>query len=130
MLPAGGTGSGAGPGAAGEAAPAGFGVMAPQQSRLAGMAPAQAPLLLSLNGSMLYVGTALGAVMLLGRFIPIVLVLALAGSLAAQDKVPATAGTLPTHRPMFIGLVIGTILIVASLTYFPVLALGPLAEGL
>jgi K+-transporting ATPase ATPase A chain len=74
--------------------------------------------------------TALGVVMLLGRFIPIVLVLALAGSLAAQDKVPATAGTLPTHRPMFIGLVIGTILIVAALTYFPVLALGPLAEGL
>ncbi len=68
--------------------------------------------------------------MLLGRFVPIVFVLALAGSLAKQDKVPATAGTLPTHRPMFIGLVIGVVLIVAALTYFPVLALGPLAEGL
>ena len=68
--------------------------------------------------------------MLLGRFVPIVFVLALAGSLAAQDKVPVTAGTLPTHRPQFVGLLIGTILIVTALTYFPVLALGPLAEGL
>ena len=74
--------------------------------------------------------TALGVAMLLGRFIPIVFVLALAGSLAAQDKVPVTAGTLPTHRPQFVGLLIGTILIVTGLTYFPVLALGPLAEGL
>lgn len=74
--------------------------------------------------------TALGVAMLLGRFIPIVLVLALAGSFAAQDKIPATAGTLPTHRPQFVGLLIGTIVIVSALTYFPVLALGPLAEGL
>jgi potassium-transporting ATPase potassium-binding subunit len=74
--------------------------------------------------------TALGVAMLLGRFVPIVFVLALAGSLAAQDKVPVTAGTLPTHRPQFVGLLIGTILIVTALTYFPVLALGPLAEGL
>jgi K+-transporting ATPase ATPase A chain len=77
-----------------------------------------------------WMNTALGVVMLLGRFVPIVLVLALAGSLAKQEKVPATAGTLPTHRPMFVGLLIGVILIVAALTYFPVLALGPLAEGL
>ncbi|QWT23442.1 potassium-transporting ATPase subunit KdpA [Subtercola sp. PAMC28395] len=74
--------------------------------------------------------TALGAAMLLGRYIPIVLVLALAGSLAAQGKVPATAGTLPTHRPQFVVLTIGTLLLVSALTYFPVLALGPLAEGL
>jgi K+-transporting ATPase ATPase A chain len=74
--------------------------------------------------------TALGVAMMLGRFVPIVFVLALAGSLASQDKVPVTAGTLPTHRPQFIGLLIGTILIVTALTYFPVLALGPLAEGL
>ncbi|SFR68941.1 K+-transporting ATPase ATPase A chain [Agromyces sp. CF514] len=74
--------------------------------------------------------TALGVAMLLGRFIPIVLVLALAGSLAAQDKVPATAGTLPTHRPQFVGLLIGVTVIVTALTYFPVLTLGPLAEGL
>lgn len=74
--------------------------------------------------------TALGIAMLLGRFIPIVLVLALAGSLAAQDRVPATAGTLPTHRPQFAGLLAGVTLIVTALTYFPVLTLGPLAEGL
>ncbi|WP_412928515.1 potassium-transporting ATPase subunit KdpA [Microbacterium jepli] len=74
--------------------------------------------------------TALGVAMLLGRFLPIVLVLALAGSLAAQDKVPATAGTLPTHRPQFAGLLAGVAIIVTALTYFPVLTLGPLAEGL
>jgi K+-transporting ATPase ATPase A chain len=74
--------------------------------------------------------TALGVAMLLGRFLPIVFVLALAGSFAAQDKVPATAGTLPTHRPQFVGLLIGVSVIVTALTYFPVLALGPLAEGL
>jgi K+-transporting ATPase ATPase A chain len=74
--------------------------------------------------------TALGVAMLLGRFLPIVFVLALAGSLAAQDKLPVTAGTLPTHRPQFVGLHIGTVIIVSALTYFPVLALGPLAEGL
>jgi K+-transporting ATPase ATPase A chain len=77
-----------------------------------------------------WLNTALGVAMLLGRFIPIVLVLALAGSLAAQDKVPATAGTLPTHRPQFVGLLVGVTVIVTALTYFPVLTLGPLAEGL
>ncbi|WP_120338653.1 potassium-transporting ATPase subunit KdpA [Cryobacterium soli] len=74
--------------------------------------------------------TALGVVMLLGRFLPMVFVLALAGSFAAQDRVPATAGTLPTNRPQFVGLLIGVTLIITALTYFPVLALGPLAEGL
>ncbi len=77
-----------------------------------------------------WLNTALGVAMLLGRFLPIVLVLALAGSFAAQDTVPATAGTLPTHRPLFVGLLIGVIVIVTALTYVPVLALGPLAEGL
>ncbi|TDL45459.1 potassium-transporting ATPase subunit KdpA [Microbacterium oleivorans] len=77
-----------------------------------------------------WLNTALGVAMLLGRFVPIVLVLALAGSFAAQDRVPATAGTLPTHRPLFVGLLVGVIVIVTALTYFPVLALGPLAEGL
>jgi K+-transporting ATPase ATPase A chain len=74
--------------------------------------------------------TTLGVAMLLGRFVPIVLVLALAGSFAAQDRVPATAGTLPTHRPQFVGLLTGVSVIITALTYFPVLALGPLAEGL
>ncbi|WP_213814621.1 potassium-transporting ATPase subunit KdpA [Glaciihabitans sp. dw_435] len=74
--------------------------------------------------------TALGVAMLLGRFLPIVFVLALAGSLAKQDRVPVTNGTLPTHRPQFVVLLLGVIVIVTALTYFPVLALGPLAEGL
>lgn len=74
--------------------------------------------------------TVLGLAMLLGRFLPIVFVLALAGSLAAQDRVPATAGTLPTHRPQFAALLGSVTVIVTALTFFPVLALGPLAEGL
>ena len=77
-----------------------------------------------------WLNTALGVVILLGRFMPIVFVLALAGSLAAQDKVPTTSGTLPTHRPMFIGLLTVVTILVTALTFFPVLALGPLAEGL
>ena len=77
-----------------------------------------------------WLDTALGVAMLLGRFVPIVLVLALAGSLAAQDKVPTTAGTLPTSRPQFVGLLVGVTVLVTALTYFPVLTLGPLAEGL
>lgn len=77
-----------------------------------------------------WMNTALGVTMLLGRFVPMVFVLALAGSLAAQDKAPATAGTLPTHRPLFVSLVVGVVVVVTALTFFPVLALGPLAEGL
>jgi K+-transporting ATPase ATPase A chain len=72
----------------------------------------------------------LGVVMLLGRLLPIIFVLALAGSLAKQKPVPASAGTLPTHRPLFIGLLTGVVVIVVALTYFPAQALGPLAEGL
>jgi K+-transporting ATPase ATPase A chain len=77
-----------------------------------------------------WLNTALGVAMLLGRFVPIVLVLALAGSLAAQQRVPETAGTLPTHRPLFVGLLLTVTVIITALTYFPVLTLGPLAEGL
>ena len=73
---------------------------------------------------------ALGLVMLLGRFLPIVFVLGLAGSLAKQKPTPASEGTLPTHRLLFVGLLTGVTLIVVALTYFPALALGPLAEGL
>jgi K+-transporting ATPase ATPase A chain len=74
--------------------------------------------------------TALGIAMLLGRFLPIVFVLGLAGSLAGQRPVPVTDGTLQTHRGQFVGLLTGVALIVVGLTYFPALALGPLAEGL
>jgi potassium-transporting ATPase potassium-binding subunit len=72
----------------------------------------------------------LGIAMLLGRFVPILAVLALAGSLAAQRRVEPGAGTLPTHGPLFGSLVGGTVLLVAALTFFPALALGPLAEAL
>ncbi|MGZ4549096.1 MAG: potassium-transporting ATPase subunit KdpA [Blastococcus sp.] len=73
---------------------------------------------------------ALAAAMLLGRFLPMVFVLGLAGSLAGQKHTPATEGTLPTHRALFVGMLTGVTLIVVALTYFPALALGPLAEGL
>jgi K+-transporting ATPase ATPase A chain len=74
--------------------------------------------------------TALGIAMLLGRFLPMVFVLGLAGSLARQKPVPVSEGTLPTHRLLFVGLLTGVTIIVVALTYFPALALGPLAEGL
>jgi potassium-transporting ATPase potassium-binding subunit len=74
--------------------------------------------------------TALGLAMLLGRFLPMIMVLGLAGSLARQQPVPASAGTLPTHKPLFVGMVIGVVVILVALTFLPALALGPLAEGL
>ena len=74
--------------------------------------------------------TALGLAMVFGRFLPIVLVLALAGSLAKQGTTPASIGTLPTHRPQFVGMVAGVTLILVALTFLPMLALGPLAEGI
>jgi potassium-transporting ATPase potassium-binding subunit len=74
--------------------------------------------------------TALGLTMLLGRFLPIVFVLALAGSLAAQKPVPESEGTLRTYQPLFVGLLVGVTLVLVALTYLPALALGPLAEGL
>ncbi len=77
-----------------------------------------------------FYNTALGLAMLVGRFLPIVFVLALAGSLARQRLTPVTAGTLPTHKPLFVTLHVATIVIVAGLTFFPALALGPIAEAL
>jgi K+-transporting ATPase ATPase A chain len=77
-----------------------------------------------------FYNTALGLVMAFGRFVPIVLVLALAGSFAKQQPVPVTQGTLPTHKALFVAMLIGVVLIVTGLTYFPALTLGPLAEGL
>lgn len=77
-----------------------------------------------------FYNTTIGIAMILGRFVPIVLTLALAGSLARQHPVPRTAGTLPTHGPLFVSMLSGVIAIVAGLTFFPALALGPLAEGL
>ncbi|MEU0630875.1 potassium-transporting ATPase subunit KdpA [Streptomyces sp. NPDC005989] len=83
-----------------------------------------------LSANTVWYNTTLGVVMLVGRFLPMVFVLALAGSLAEQQPVPVTAGTLSTHRPQFVGLLTAVILIVVGLTYFPALALGPLSEGL
>jgi potassium-transporting ATPase potassium-binding subunit len=77
-----------------------------------------------------FYNTALGLVMLAGRFVPMLLALGLAGSLAAQHPVPETAGTLPTHRPLYVGMLVGVVIVVAGLTFFPALALGPMAEGL
>jgi K+-transporting ATPase ATPase A chain len=71
-----------------------------------------------------------GIVMLLGRFAPMVFALGLAGSLARQQPVPASAGTIQTHKPLFVGMLVGVILVLVGLTYFPALALGPFAEGL
>ncbi|QKW05073.1 potassium-transporting ATPase subunit KdpA [Streptomyces sp. NA04227] len=83
-----------------------------------------------LNADTQWFNSTLGIAMLLGRFVPMVFVLALAGSLAQQRPVPQTAGTLRTEKPLFTGLLVGAIMIITGLTYFPALALGPLAEGL
>ena len=71
-----------------------------------------------------------GIVMLLGRFAPEIFILGLAGSLARQAPVPQSAGTLDTRTPLFVGMLVGVVLILVGLTYFPALALGPFAEGL
>jgi K+-transporting ATPase ATPase A chain len=68
--------------------------------------------------------------MLVGRFFLIIPALAIAGSLGRQQAVPVTAGTFPTDTPLFGGLVTGVVLIVAGLTFFPALALGPVVEAL
>ncbi len=77
-----------------------------------------------------YYQVAGGIVMLIARFAPQIFVLALAGALARQQPVPASLGTLETHKPLFAGLLVGVIIILVGLTYFPALALGPFAEGL
>jgi K+-transporting ATPase ATPase A chain len=70
----------------------------------------------------------IGLAMLIGRFIFLIPMLAVAGSLAAKKKVPITSGTFPTHGPLFVGLLVGTVIIVAALTYFPAVSLGPIVE--
>ena len=83
-----------------------------------------------LSANTLFYNTALGLTMWLGRFWPIVAVLAVAGSLAAKKRVPVTAGTMPTHGPTFVILLLGTVLLVGALTFVPALALGPIVEHL
>lgn len=77
-----------------------------------------------------WLDTTLGLAVLLGRFLPIMLVIALAGSLAKQDAVPVTSGTMRTDNKLFVFLLVFVIFIISALTFFPTLALGPLAEGL
>jgi K+-transporting ATPase ATPase A chain len=83
-----------------------------------------------LTGNTDWYNTTLGLAMLAGRFLPIVLVLALAGSLARKQPVPVTTGTFPTATPLFAGLLVGVVVVVGALTYLPMLALGPLLEHL
>jgi K+-transporting ATPase ATPase A chain len=75
-----------------------------------------------------FYNTALGLAMLFGRFWVMLPVLAIAGSLAAKNTVPPSAGTLPTHTPLFVGFLVGVVVMVGVLTYVPALALGPIAE--
>jgi K+-transporting ATPase ATPase A chain len=83
-----------------------------------------------LSANTLFYNTTIGLAMFIGRFLMIVPMVAIAGSLAAKKIVPASAGTFPTHGGLFVGLVVGVILIVGGLTYFPALALGLLVEHL
>lgn len=83
-----------------------------------------------LTGNTVWYNTTLGIAMLLGRFAYVVPVMAIAGSLAAKVKVPPSSGTFPTDGPLFVGLLIGIILILGGLQFFPALALGPIVEHL
>lgn len=84
----------------------------------------------SFGAATVYQNTALGLVMLFGRFIPIMLVMALSGALAAQSRKEPGPGTLPTDKPLFVGLLVIVVLFIAGLTYVPALALGPISEAL
>jgi potassium-transporting ATPase potassium-binding subunit len=83
-----------------------------------------------ISANTVFYNTALGLVMWVGRYWPIVAVLAIAGSLAAKKRVPVTSGTMPTHGPTFVVLLVGTVLLVGALTFVPALALGPVVEHL
>jgi potassium-transporting ATPase potassium-binding subunit len=83
-----------------------------------------------LSANTTWYNTALGLAMVIARFLPMILVLALGGSLARQGHTPESPGTLPTHRPQFVGLVAAVTVILCALTFLPALALGPLAEGI
>ncbi len=81
-----------------------------------------------LNANTPWYNLTIGLAMWIGRFLFLIPLLAAAGSLAAKKKVPSTAGTFPTHGPLFVGLLVGTVLIVGALTFFPALSLGPIVE--
>jgi K+-transporting ATPase ATPase A chain len=81
-----------------------------------------------LNANTPWYNLTIGFAMLMGRFLFLIPLLAAAGSLAVKKKIPSTAGTFPTHGPLFVGLLVGTVLIVGALTFFPAIALGPIVE--
>jgi K+-transporting ATPase ATPase A chain len=83
-----------------------------------------------LSGNTLFYNSTLAVAMLVGRFLVIIPTLAIAGSLVAKKIVPPSAGTFPTHGSLFIGLLIAVIVVISGLTFFPVLALGPIVEHL
>lgn len=83
-----------------------------------------------INANTVFYNTTMGIAMLVGRFLPIVPIMAIAGSMAAKKTVPVTEGTFPTYGPLFVILLIGVILILGALTFFPALALGPVLEHL
>jgi K+-transporting ATPase ATPase A chain len=83
-----------------------------------------------INANTPFYNTALGIVILFGRFWPMLPVLAIAGSAARKKSVPVTTGTLPTHTPLFMVMLVSVVLIIGALTYFPALALGPVVEHL
>ena len=80
------------------------------------------------NANTPFLNVSIGLVMLFVRFVPLIATLAIAGSLAGKKKVAESAGTLPTHNALFIGLLIFVVLLVGALSFFPALALGPIAE--
>jgi K+-transporting ATPase ATPase A chain len=81
-----------------------------------------------INANTPYLNTTLGLAMLFGRFLMLIPLLAAAGSLAQKKLVPVSAGTFPTHGPLFVALLVGVVLIVGALTFFPALSLGPVVE--
>ena len=81
-----------------------------------------------INGNTPWYNLTGGLTMLIGRFLIIIPMLAVAGSLAAKRRVPATSGTFPTHGPLFVVLLVGTVVIVGALTFFPALSLSPIVE--
>jgi K+-transporting ATPase ATPase A chain len=81
-----------------------------------------------LNANTMYLDTTIGFAMLCGRFLMLIPLLAAAGSLAQKKLVPVSAGTFPTHGPMFVVLLVGMVVIVGALTFFPALSLGPIVE--
>ena len=83
-----------------------------------------------INANTPWYNTTIGFAMLIGRFLMLLPLLAIAGSLAAKKQVPVSAGTFPTHGPLFVGLLVGVVVIVGALTYFPALSLGPIVEHL